>query len=270
MNAFTTVFVIARQTTARLLKSRVLWLMLLGTLAGAGMFYAVSFKFAPSVRGDAAFGVLTYIAYMQFVLPFCALYFGINGLQGDIEDRTSVYLFARPLSRPAMLLGKWLAAAAVASALVVFGICLLYAALAARTSWRGGIVPQVAMLPGFARGTLLAGTAYAGLGILFGAWAKRPLILGIVFLAGGEGVVANLARQASARSFTVSDSLRRLLYAAHQPRDQYEEVLLGPWQTAPDPDALDPALAMLRFAAITVALAIWIYARREYDARIAE
>lgn len=270
MNAFTTVFVIARQTAVRLLRSRVLWLMLLGTLAGAGLFYAASFKFAAHIRGDVAFGMLTFIAYMQFVLPFCALYFGINGLQGDIEDRTSVYLFARPLSRPAMLLGKWLAAAAVASVLVVFGICILYAALAARTGWRGGIAPPVAMLPGFTKGTLLAAVAYSGLGILFGAWAKRPLILGIVFLVGWEGGLANLARQAQARSFTVSDSLRRLLYGEHQPRDQYEEVLLGPWSTASDPDALDPALAILRFAAITIALASWIYTRREYDARSAE
>ncbi len=270
MSPFATVLVIARQTTVRLLKSRVLWLLFLGTFVGAGLFYAASSKFAPEVRGDVAFGMLTYISYMGFVLPFTALYFGVNGLQGDIEDRTSVYLFARPLSRTAMLLGKWLASSVIAAALVMFGVVVLYVALAARTGWRLGVVPPASMLAGFAHATVLASFAYAGLGMLFGAWLKRPLILGLVFLVGWEGVVANLARQATARSFTVSDPLRRLLWQAHAPRDQYEEIILGPLNVTPHPDALDPSLAMLRFAAITVLLAAWIYARREYDARVAE
>jgi ABC-type transport system involved in multi-copper enzyme maturation permease subunit len=270
MNPVTTAFVIARQTLTRLRKSRVLWLMLLGTFAGAGLFYFVSRRAAPQTHGDVAFGLMTYLTYMQFVLPFGALYFGIQAVQGDLEDRTSVYLFARPLSRPAMLLGKWLAAAVAATLLVLFGICLLFGALSLRTGWRGGVEPPARMLAGYAHGTPLAALAYAALGAWFGAWLKRPLILGIVFLVGWEGVVANLARQASARSFTVTDALRRLLIGAHQPRHEYEEVLLGPLQTAPDPSALDPSLAMLRFAAITLALAAWIYARREYDARVAE
>ena len=277
MSPIATVLVIARQTTVRLLKSRVLWLLFLGTFVGAGLFYAASRKFAPELRGDVAFGMLAYISYMGFVLPFSALYFGVNGLQGDIEDRTSVYLFARPLSRTAMLLGKWLASSVIAAALVMFGIVVLYLALSARNAspsdpptWRGEVVPPASMLVGFAHATVLASFAYAGLGMLFGAWLKRPLILGLVFLVGWEGVVANLARQATARSFTVSDPLRRLLWQAHAPRDQYEEIILGPLEVTPHPDALDPSLAMLRFAAITVLLAAWIYARREYDARVAE
>lgn len=269
MNPVLTVFVIARQTIARLVKSRMLWLLLLGVLAGTALFFFASRRMAPTMHGDTALGTIATVVYMQFVLPFSALYFGVNGLQGDIEDRTSVYLFARPLSRTAMLLGKWLAAAAVATVLVVVGVFLLQTAFAAR-DWRSGVAPPRSMLAAFAHGTALASLAYAGLGVLCGAWLQRPLILGLVFLVGWEGVIANTAQQASARAFTVSDSLRRLLWAAHAPRDQYAEVLLGPLQVRPDPNALDPSLALLRFAFIVVGLAAWIYARREYDARSAE
>jgi ABC-type transport system involved in multi-copper enzyme maturation permease subunit len=207
---------------------------------------------------------------MQFVLPFSALYLGVNGMQGDIEDPTSVYLFARPLSRTAMLVGKWLAAALVAAALVILGVTMLLLALSARGGWRGEVAPPPSMLAGFAHGTALAALAYAGVGVLFGAWLRRPLILGIVFLVGLEGGVANVAQQATVRGLTVSDPLRRLLWDAHSPRAQYAEVILGPLRITPDPHGLDPSLAMLRFALIVVVLAAWIYARREYDARTAE
>ncbi|MEZ5965558.1 MAG: ABC transporter permease subunit [Planctomycetota bacterium] len=270
MNPALTTLVLARQTVVRLLKSRMLWFLLLGVLGATAVFYFASRRLAHSMRGDTAFGTIAVAVYMQFVLPFGALYFGVNGLQGDIEDRTSVYLFSRPLSRTAMLLGKWLAAALVATVLVVFGLVLLHAALAARGTWRLNIGPPVSMLASFAHGTALAALAYAGLGVWFGAWLRRPLIFGIVFLSGWEGVIANAAQQASARALTVSDSLRRLLWHAHAPRDQYAEILLGPLRIEPDPEALDPSLAMLRFAAITVALGAWIYGRREYDARTAE
>src|SRR5262249_50763341 len=161
-------------------------------------------------------------------------------------------------SRTAMLLGKWLAASAVAATLVTAGITLLYLALGARGGWRGNVPPPAAMLPGFAQASAFGALAYAGLGALCGAWLKRPLILGLVFLVGWEGALANLPVQASARAFTVHDAVRRLLWSAHAPRGDYEEVVLGPFQRAPDPHALDPSLAMLRFAAIVVALGAWI------------
>lgn len=270
MNPVTTVLVLARQTVVRLLRSKMLWLMLVGLFAGTVLFWFASRRMSGQMRGDTALGVVSTVIYMHFVLPFAALYFGIVGLQGDIEDRTSVYLFARPLSRTAMLLGKWLAAAFVATCLVLLGVTLLYAVFSARPSWRSGVAPPVSMLAGFAHATGLGALAYAGLGILCGAWLKRPLILGIVFLSGLEGVVANVAQQASVRAITVSDALRRLLWQAHEPQAQYAEIVLGPLQIEPDPEALDPSLALLRFAAVVVALGAWIYARREYDARTAE
>jgi len=270
MNPLLTVLVIARQTIARLLKSRMLWLMLAGMVAGTLLFFFASRRMAPRMHGDTALGTIATAVYMRFVLPFSALYLGINGLQGDLEDRTSVYLFARPLSRPAMLLGKWLAAALVATVLVVAGVWLLQTVFAVRTNWRSNVRPPAAMMFGFAHATALAALAYAGLGVLFGAWLKRPLILGIVFVVGWEFVIASAAQQASARAFTVWDSVRRLLWAAHAPRDQYAEVVLGPLQIVPDPDALDPSLALLRFSLIVLVLAVWIYSRREYDARTAE
>ncbi|HLU39819.1 MAG TPA: ABC transporter permease subunit [Planctomycetota bacterium] len=272
MNPALTALVLARQTTVRLLRARMPWLLLLGAIAGAVLVALIGRHIARHNRGDVALGVITWLTYMQFVLPFCALWFGVQAVQGDIEDRTSVYLFSRPLSRPAMLLGKWFAAALVSALLILLGIGILYVALTwdrSRT-WQLGVRPPAAMLPAFAHAGVLGALAYAALGALFGAWFKRPLIMGLVFLVGWEGMMANLPAHASARALTVVDAVRRLLWQAHAPRDDYAEVLLGPMMVHPDPNALDPSLALLRFAVLAGALAAWVYARREYDARVAE
>ena len=271
MNAIGVIAVIARQTTMRLLRSRMLLLLLLGALFGAGAFLLASRRLAMQERGDVAFGMITFAVYMQFVLPFCALFFGVQGLQGDLEDRTSVYLFVRPLPRWAILLGKWLAASLVAAGCVAFGIGALWLGLTLPgREWRGAVVPPAAMIGGFVKAAGLGALAYAALGMLFGAWFQRPLIAGIVFLVGWEGAVANLAQQAQARAFTVNEPLRRMLWVEHAPRDDYAEMVRGPLGITPDPEALLPWLAVMRFAAIALALAVWIYSRREYDARTGE
>lgn len=271
MNPLQVILVIARQTGMRLLRGRLLRLVLLGALVGAAVFALASRRIAPQTRGDVALGMITFSIYVQFVLPFCALFFGVQGLQGDLEDRTSVYLFVRPLPRWAILLGKWIAAALLSAAAVSLGVVALYYGLTLPgREWRSDIAPPWQMVPAFVAACALGASAYAALGALFGAWFQRPLIAGVVFLLGWEVAVANLARQASARSFTVMDPMRRLLWREHAARDEYADVLKGPFGIVPDPEALSPELSTLRFALVVLALAVWIYSRREYDARTGE
>lgn len=265
------VLTIARQTFGRLVRSRMLLVLLAGIAVGTAFFFVMSPRFAMrgGMRGDTTFGLIAYLMYLQFALPLAALYFGIVAVQGDLEDRTSVYLFSRPLPRWALLVGKWLAAAAIASACVCLGLVLLRLGMArAGDLWRGGRPAPVSMLWAFGHASVLGALAYAGLGALFGAWFRRPLIAGVAFLVGWEGAVANLAADASARAFTVTDPLRRLLWDAHDPTGEYASILRpGFLRDVDGRDLLDPSLAVLRFVAVALALAIWIYSRREYDAR---
>lgn len=262
---------IARQTFGRLVRSRMLLVLLAGIAVGTVFFFVMSPRFATrgGEPGAVIFGLIGYLMYLQFALPLAALYFGIVAVQGDLEDKTSVYLFSRPLPRSALLVGKWLAAAAIAGACVCLGLVLLRMGLArAGTLWRGGLPPPASMLWAFAHASGLGALAYAALGTLFGAWFRRPLIAGVAFLVGWEGAVANLAADASARAFTVTDPLRRLLWDAHDPKGEYASILRpGFLRDVDGRDLLDPSLAVLRFVVVALGLAIWIYSRREYDAR---
>jgi len=262
---------IARQTLGRLVRSRMLLVLLAGIALGTAFFFVMSLLFATrgGMRGDTTLGLIGYLLYLQFALPLAGLYFGIVAVQGDLEDKTSVYLFSRPLPRSALLAGKWVAAAAITAACVSLGLMLLRLGMArAGSLWRGGLPPPASMLWAFTQASVLGALAYAALGTLFGAWFRRPLIAGVAFLVGWEGAVANLAADASARAFTVTDPLRRLLWDAHAPTGEYASILRPGFLSDVDGrDLLDPSLAVLRFLVVALALAIWIYSRREYDAR---
>ncbi len=260
---------IARQTFSRLVRSRMVLVILVGIAICTAFFWAMSPRIARAGnRGDEIFGLVGFLLFIQFGAALVGLYFGIVAVQGDLEDRTSVYLFSRPLPRSALLLGKWVAAALVTAILMNLGLVLLRWGIARAPTWRRGIAPPAEMLWAFTYASVLGAFAYGALGVLFGAWFRRPLIAGVAFLVGWEGAVANLAADASARAFTVTDPLRRLLYDAHQPRNDYADVLRpGFLRDTDGTDLLHPALAVQRFIVVVLALALWIYTRREYDAR---
>jgi hypothetical protein len=259
---------LARQTALMQMRSKMGWL-----LFGGALVLTAFFTFAPAdvarTPGDQLFGLVTYVIWMTFGLPFAALFYSTNAVHGDIEDRTATYLFLRPVARSSLLVGKWLGAAFVAWAVIVVCFCTMFLGFALPDrNWRGGFDPDPGMLPSFIGAAGLAALAYTALGCALSALMKRPLLAGIVFLVAWEGAVAQLAPRAQARDLTVSDPLRRFLTAAQSPREEYRELLQGPFRAAGE--SADPIWAMTRFALVLLAVAVFVYRRREYDSRPAE
>lgn len=114
----TTIF---KHTVVSTLKSRktvFLGLAMLLPVLGAGLY----------LSGGGASGVDIYTklvdhAVVTFLLPLVCLFYGGPTVVEEIEGRTATYLFLRPVSKPAIFLGKYLAAAV--SALVVVLIPLV-------------------------------------------------------------------------------------------------------------------------------------------------
>ena len=259
---------VARQTLCLLAGSKMVWLL----LGLCGLLAAV-FGFIPrrAVRenlGDELFGTVAYVLLCQFAMPFTALYFGLQAVHADLEDRTSTYAFLRPVPRSSLLLGKWLAATVVTIALSWCAVGALYGGLAVvPRPWRGGIGPDVAMAITFALGIALAVPAYVAVGALCGAWFRRPLLIAIAFLIGWEVIVSVLPPEAGVRGATVADPMRRWLEARVHPTGDLAEVLSVNMRGF-DPGRLgDPARAIVRFTLIALALALLGFTRREYDSR---
>jgi hypothetical protein len=137
-------------------------------------------------------------------------------------------------------------------------------------NWRHGIAPNGAHCVAYVQALGLAVPAYAAAGALFSVFFKRPLVTGAAFLLVVEILASNLPPQAGVRAFTVADPVRRWIVETIQPRGELREALTGSLAGV-DPARLgDPIDALIRFTLVSLVLAAWIHARREYDSRVGE
>jgi ABC-2 type transport system permease protein len=112
----------------------------------------------------------------------------------------------------------------------------------------------------------LAMTAYVALFGVLSLLIKRSLIVGIVFIALFEGVMANLPfaiRQISVMYYFRLLSLRWL---------DLDRKMLEAWDISlfDAPSALDCVLTLLLIAVFSTALACWIFTRNEFHVKTPE
>lgn len=169
-------------------RRRVLWLLLL-LLVPVGL--SVWWRVLEGGSGLALFLDRLVPILLQFFALGLALYLGVAAVHDEIEDRTIVYLFARPVLREIILLGKVLAVVLlVALALGVVAL-LSYLTLvsadgaAALALNLGALVRALAALA-------LASLAYTGLFALVGVVLPKPMIPALILAFGWEGFASNM------------------------------------------------------------------------------
>ena len=64
---------------------------------------------APVAQGGSIFGVFIWLLYLRFIVPVLGVFYGTSLIADEVEDRTITYLFTRPITRGAVLIGKYLA-----------------------------------------------------------------------------------------------------------------------------------------------------------------
>jgi ABC-2 type transport system permease protein len=167
-------------------------LMTLGALRSAGQGFAPPDLFVGIARalvGTDATALLmfsqlvVFSVLVSFLLPMWTLSFATEGLGGEREAGSLIWLLTRPLSRPGIFLAKFVALLPWTVGLNVGGFALLClaggrpGALAFRLFW-----PAV----------LWATLAFSALFYLMGAWFRRPAVVAILYSFFLEIVVGNL------------------------------------------------------------------------------
>lgn len=257
---------IARQTTLLLLQNRLLWIVLVVELGVAVLGFCVGIDPPRQMFGRDLYPRLCWWLLGNVLLPWTAMYFGVQAVHGDIEDRTFQYLFLRPVPRSAILLGKSLAVAMVAAALSVSGALLLFLALLLH----GNLWPDPVewyLLQAFVQGFVLAALAYTAVAVFFAARLRRPLVWSACFIVGLQYFIANLPAKAGIRVLTVADPLRRFLFDSIEPDRRLARAL---WPAERDFQADHighPVQNLLCIAAVALVLALLSYTRSEYDSR---
>ena len=207
--------------------------------------------------GGTIFGLIIWILYIRFIVPVLGVFYGTALIADEVEDKTITYLFTRPISRSAVLLGKYLAYLVCTTLLVLPSVMIVFFVV---VPTGGGSIAQAfpSLLTDF--GMLVAGLmAYGAVFALVGTRLKRPLIVGLVFAFGWEPGV--LFFPGYLKRATVMYYLQALV-SHEMPQDSAVAMIMQVFREVP---AVSTSLAGL---AVITGLSLWSAARaveqREY------
>ena len=209
------------------------------------------------VGGPALFGLMIWLLYIRFIVPVLGVFYGTALIADEIEDRTITYLFARPIPRSSVLIGKYLSYLACTVLLVLPSVVLVYFLVVPLGG--AGIGAEFPSLLADL-GMLAVGLAsYGAVFALVGARLKRPLVIGLVFAFGWEPGV--LLFPGYLKRATVAFYLQALVPHA-MPQDSAVSVLMQVFQEIPSVVTSLMCLTLITLA--TLWLAARAVERREY------
>ena len=266
----------ARQTLLMLRYRRLLFFVPVVLALMFGFAFVVAGRAHDGIDGVHLYCVIAWWGLGTVVVPWMTLYLGVQAVHGELEDRTSQYLFLRPVRRVPLLLGKWLAVALVASGIACAAAAAIYGGVAARADlWPDGREP--ALVGTYCAVLCLGVLAYSGAATFFGATFRRPLAWAAFFVVGVQMLAANLPVSAGMRRLTVTDPLRRVLLDQLEPtRSLARDLWPAQRSDARSADDLagsfrfelgSPLVDLLIFTAVCLCFGAWRYARTEYESR---
>jgi len=235
-------------------RARSFWVFLL--LALPVIFGLVLRFYVPEdlpVTGFELYGIVVALFFVRNLLPLVALLFGSALISDAVDSKTLTYFLTRPISRLSIFLGEFLAYFVTVLTLTLPCVVLTYLVLCVGTPQGTGFgaVDLVQDLGACALTLFTYGGVFALLGVSF----KRPLVPGLLFLFVWEGFVANLPGDAP--NYTLSAYARSLI--RHRPSEEGLAQLFSKFFPAGE------SVLVLGVAGVaSLALAIWIFSRREY------
>jgi ABC-2 type transport system permease protein len=152
--------------------------------------FALIYVFFQSVDGLAMFTDTVERVMFPFLIPLAAVFYGGPALVDELEGRTLTYLTLRPVPKPAMFVGKWLAGTTVAVGLVLLTVLALLAVVMIAAGGSGGAsaltVARILLT------TVLGTAAYTAIFAALGALFAKSLFAGIFYFVIFEMVCAAL------------------------------------------------------------------------------
>ena len=265
-NSLSTLLIAARQTIYLLAFRRTLWWSLPGCAALFALSYVAGLRAPDPVSGRSVYCVFAWWGLSTVVVPWVAAFLGVQSVHGELEDRTSQYLFLRPVFRAPLLLGKWLAVAMLATVITIAAVLALFAGIAQHPDrWPDGVEWDLVIAFGWSMG--VGAVAYSAIAVLFGAVFRRPLAWSAFFIVGVQIVVANLPVSAGLRQLTVTDPLRRVVLDWIEPDGRLARIMWPSESVISVDDVGSPVLNLTIITAVCLALACWKYSSAEYESR---
>ena len=240
--------------------------LVVGSPVALGVMFRIldAFGFAGTIRmggapvpGPAVFGSMIWLLYLRFLVPVLGVFYGTSLIADEVDDKTITYLFVRPISRRAVLVGKYLAYVVTTVFVVLPSVVVLY--LCVQPLGHGSLAEGfISLLTDL--GLLGIGlAAYGALFALIGAGLKHPLVTGLVFAFGWEQLA--LALPGYLRKFTIAYYLQALVPHV-MPAEGLGSAMQSLFRDVPSPTT--SLSAIFAMTVIFLAIAGWMVEKREY------
>jgi ABC-2 type transport system permease protein len=214
----------------------------------------------------------------QLLLPLIALLYASGVIDDEQEEQTITYLLVRPLPKWAIYVVKLLATVTTTVVLTAIFTTLTFIAVYLGTDVPiGGWIVRLLKTAGIHS---LAITAYCCLFGLVSLLTKRALVVGVIYIAVIEGLLANLPfgiRLITIIYYARLIAYRSLSYVVSGPHGE-ENIAAEAWQlnVREDPQLLThPSqstcfLVLILGCVVCTALAAWICSQREFHVKTPE
>ncbi len=206
------------------------------------------------LTGFEIYGMAASLYYVRNLLPLVALLFGSALISDGVDSKTLTYFLTRPIPRLSIFIGEFLAYLVTVLTLTVPCVVLTYIVFCVGTPQ--GIGFGASDLVQDLAACALTLFSYGALFALLGVSLKRPLIPGLLFLFIWDGIVANFPGDAP--NYTLTAYARSLI--RHRPAE--EEILAQLFSKFFGVG--ESVLVLGIVGVVSLALAIWIFSRREY------
>jgi ABC-2 type transport system permease protein len=269
MNLLHTTLLLFRMHLARSFFARRTWLCAALALVPAAIAWTLA-RFSTRIGAADIAAHLGWLLMLQTLVPLLALVVGSAVITEEIEDRTITYLFARPITRASVLLGRWLAALVLLSLMLAAGSALLvWAASTSHVAHATAIglapgdpVGEHGLMGGVAapllQAVLLGGAVYSALFAVAAVFFAHPMIVGLAYSFAIEGLLANLPGKN--QSLTIQYYLRSWIAGYGEPAwNRVEGFASTQFDT---PHGAIATLVIVLVAAL--ALGAWRIERREF------
>lgn len=138
------------------------------------------------IEGIYVFSSMIMVFYLQFLILILALFFGTSVCSEEIEGKTLTYLTTRPISKSAIILGKYMAYTLLV--ILMTGIGLLLSFLILNVDHLQDLSLYKVLLKYM--GVLLIGLiCYSALFTFIGTFLKKSILFGLIFSFGWENVI---------------------------------------------------------------------------------
>jgi ABC-2 type transport system permease protein len=211
------------------------------------------FSFSRPIEGIAIFSNMIMVFYLQFLILILAIFFGTSICSDETEGKTLTYLTTRPISKTAIILGKYAAYTLLTILMTLVGLFFSFLILNVEnlldlSLYRILLKDSLVLILGL--------ICYTSFFTLVGTFLKRSILFGLLFSFGWESVIQYFP--GSTQRFAIVHYLKSLLPSHTGGRFSF---LL--FRLEPTPPGM-AALMLFIITGIFLFLAALFFSQKEY------